>query len=144
MTTSRNWYEVFLLVLTALWAVSGWVTSSEGQQIALTFPPWARDLWYGGLLFCALAALMGVAMAGVTGLMVERGALFVLAGLCGCYGLVFFARAGVADPLHAAYVVVLVLAYAGVNLARAVQIRRELDLVRHGLRHLAGTEGAPA
>jgi hypothetical protein len=142
--TGRNWYEVFLLILTALWAIAGWVTGSEGQEIALTFPAWARDLWYGGLLVCSLVALAGVVAGTVTGLLIERAALFFLAGLCGGYGLVFFANAGIADPVHAAYVVVLVLAYAGVNLTRALQVRRDLDLLRRGLCHLAGPEGAPA
>ncbi|MGH3692563.1 MAG: hypothetical protein ACRDRX_00915 [Pseudonocardiaceae bacterium] len=50
MAAGRNWYEVHLLVLTALCAVAGWVTGSEGQTLITTFPAWARYVWHGGLL----------------------------------------------------------------------------------------------
>jgi hypothetical protein len=136
VTAGRNWYQVYLLVLTAAFAVASWFTDSEGQTLITTFPAWGRHIWYGGLLVLALAALVGIAMHNLTGLLVERAALFVLAGLCGAYGLVFLGFAGRSDPAHAVYVVVLVLAYAAVNLVRATQIRRDVDSIRHGLRLL--------
>lgn len=82
-------------------------------------------------------ALVGIAMNTVTGFLIERGALFWLAGLCGCYGLAFLAFAGRADAFHAVYVVTFVLAFAAVNLARARQIRWDIDRMRAELRRLA-------
>lgn len=137
VAAGRSWYQVYLLVLTVLWAAAGWFTGSDGRVIAETFPAWSRHLWYGGLVAGAVLALVGIALHTVVGLLVERVALFVLAGLCGAYGLAFLAYAGRADVGHVLYVVPLVLAYAAVNLVRARQIRRELDQTHRELRRLA-------
>lgn len=141
MTTSgRNWHEIYLLVLTVAFATSGVLTQSSGQVITATFPSWGQRLWYGGLIIGALVALAGIVLHSVTGLLVERAALLGLAGLCGAYGLAFLATASRAGLFHAVFVVVLVGAYALVNLARAVQVRRDIDALRTDLQKLAAPE----
>jgi uncharacterized membrane protein len=136
----RNWHEVYLLVLTILFAVTGWLTDSKEQIITATFPAWAQSFWYGGLAAGAVLALVGIALHTLTGLLVERAGLFALAGLCGAYGLTFGALAGRVDPVHSVAITLLVFAFAAVNLARAGQIRREVNGVRHDLRKLASPE----
>ncbi len=78
MTAGRNWYEAYLMLLTAAFAVSAWATGSEAQVIAATFPAWSQYLWYGGLTAGAVLALAGIALGTVPGLLLERGALFCL------------------------------------------------------------------
>lgn len=134
----RNWYQIYLLVLTMVFVGFAWATGSESQVITATFPGFMQVIWYGGLLAGALVTLVGIAMHTVTGFLIERGALFWLAGLCTAYGLAFMAYAAQADPFHAAYVVVFVLAFAAVNLARARQIRGDIDKMRADLRRLGG------
>jgi hypothetical protein len=136
----RNWYQVYLLVLTMVFVGGSWATGSEGQVIAATFPSWSRYLWYGGLLIGAVVALVGIAQHTVVGLLIERGALFWLSGLCAAYGCAFLAFAGRTDAFHAVFVVTFVLAFALVNLVRARQVRRDVDAMRTQLRRLATLE----
>lgn len=79
-----------------------WATGSQDQVITATFPSWSQQLWYGGLLLGALIALIGIALHTVAGLLIERGALFWLSGLCAAYGCAFLASAGRAGAFHAA------------------------------------------
>lgn len=135
--TGRNWHEIYLLVLTIGFALSGWLTSSSEQVITASYPVWSQFVWYGGLIAGASIALVGIALHTLTGLLIERAALFGIAGLCGAYGMAFLATAGRADPFHAVFVVVLVGVYAAINLARAFQVRRDIDQIRLGLQKLA-------
>ncbi|MGH3987823.1 MAG: hypothetical protein ACRDTZ_10945 [Pseudonocardiaceae bacterium] len=137
VNSDRNWYEVYLLVLAVMWVATAWLTGSADQTIVRTFPSWSQHLWYGGLLVGVMVALLGITLASVAGLLVERAALFWLAGLCMAYGLAFWAAADRSDPYHAAYVVVFVLGFAAVNLARATQIRSAVDAKRAALRKMA-------
>jgi hypothetical protein len=88
----------------------------------------------------AVVALVGIAQHTVVGLLIERGALFWLSGLCAAYGCAFLAFAGRADAFHAVFVVTFVLAFALVNLVRARQVRRDVDAMRTQLRRLATLE----
>lgn len=138
MNTSigRNWYEVYLMVLTLLFAISAWTTGSSQETLIATFPIWSQNLWYGGLVVSALAVLAGIVMNTLTGLLIERAALLILTGICAGYGLVFFAVSSRTSALHASYVVVLVLAYAAVNVTRALQVGSELTRIRRELSQL--------
>lgn len=142
VTTGRNWYQVYLLVLTMVFVGSAWLSGGEGQVIAATFPAWSQYLWYGGLLIGAAAALVGIGLGTVVGLLIERAALFWLAGLCGAYGMAFLAFSSRSDVFHAVYVVTFVALFALANLTRARAIRRDIDRLRWTLRRLGDTETA--
>lgn len=142
MTAGRNWYQVFLMALTAGWAIYSWMSGSAGETITATFPAWSQGLWYICLILGSVMALFGVALGTVTGLLVEQSGLFILAGICSGYGLAFLAFAGRADPAHVAYSVSLVLVYAVVNLARARQIHKDIASLKRGLRKLAAAPEA--
>lgn len=81
MTAGRNWHGAYLAVLTVVFALEAWLSGSQQQVIAATFPGLARNLWYGGLIAGAVLVLIGVTLHTVTGLLIERAALFLLAGL---------------------------------------------------------------
>lgn len=138
--SGRNWYQVYLLVLTMVFVGGSWATGNEDQVITATFPSWSQYLWYGGLLTGALVALVGIALNTVVGLLIERGALFWLSGLCASYGCAFLAFAGRADAFHAVYVVTFVLTFASVNLVRTRQVRHDVDAMRAQLQRLAPLE----
>ena len=44
----RNWFEVYMMTLTAAFAVSAWATASAQQSIAATFPAWSQHIWVRG------------------------------------------------------------------------------------------------
>lgn len=136
MTEGRNYYQVYLLILAIVFVGTSWASGGEGQVIAATFPIWAQALWYCGLIAGAVLALGGITAHSLGGLLVERAALFFLAGLCASYGLAFLAASDRADIFHAAYVVFFVLTFAAVNLLRARQIRRDIDEERRKLRQI--------
>lgn len=143
MTRGRNWYQVYLLVLAVVFVGASWLTGGEGQVIAAAFPSWSQYLWYGGLLAGSVAALVGIALATVVGLLLERAALLWLAGLCAAYGMAFLAFPAGADVFHTVYVVTFVGSFALVNLVRARDIRRGVNSMRGDLRGLADPETTP-
>lgn len=124
----RHWHEALLLVLAVAFAAQAWASGSEQQTITATYPAWAQAIWYGGLILGSLVALVGIIWHGHTGLLIERAALLGLAGVSASYGLAFLIHSGRADLFHAVYVVVFVGAFAAVNIARAQQIRREIQV----------------
>jgi hypothetical protein len=91
----------------------------------------------GGLLAGSLLALGGIAVGTVVGMLVERAALFALAGLCGAVGVLVLSRV---DLVHALYVVPLLLAYAAVHLVRIRQVRNDIARIRQALANIAAPE----
>lgn len=138
--SGRNYYEIYLLLLTAGWALLNWVTGADGETIEAAFPGWGRHIFLGGLLVGSLTALVGIAVGTVVGMLVERAALFALAGLCGAVGAFVLSRA---DLVHALYVVPLLLAYAAVHLVRARQVRNDIARIRQALANPAAPEPTP-
>lgn len=119
---SRNYYEVFLLLLTMAFAVQFGLTN-EGAVTA-TFPLWARLVWYTGLLFGAFVAAIGEILFTNLSLMIERAALVFTTGLVMSYALVFII-AGIRTSTfgHVTYVALALILFAAVNYQRARQIR---------------------
>lgn len=130
MTASgRNGFEAYLLALTAAWALLSWL-GTEGETIAALFGPLGRHIWLGGLLASSVLALVGIALGTYTGLMLERAALFALAGLFGCVGIAFVGFAARVDALHLLFVAPLLVGAALVMLSRTKQIRCDLTRMR--------------
>ena len=155
----RNWHEVYLLALAAMSGAAGLLApEARSQAIESSFPAWGQIAWYGGLLTGALIALAGIIYAPgsavvpagdlgkadlhrrlkrqVTGMMVERAAMLLLAGLCTGYVLGAIASVG-ASRAAAALGAALVAAFALANAARARQIRLSL-------RHIQASAGKGA
>ncbi|MGH3599996.1 MAG: hypothetical protein ACRDQH_06930 [Pseudonocardiaceae bacterium] len=131
MTLSgRNYYEVYLLLLTLGWAIMSWIIG-DGESIDAVFPAWGRYVFFGGLILASTSALVGIALGTLTGLLLERAAMFSLAGLCGCFAIVVAFGADLAQGL---YVVPLLATYAAVHYHRAGQVRRDIDRTRAQLR----------
>lgn len=132
MTASgRNGFELYLLLLTAGWAAVSWA-GTEGETVAMLFTAVGRHIWFGTLLASSLLALVGIALGTYTGLLIERAALWSLAGALAWVGLAFLGFATRVDALHLIYVTPLLLVAAGVALQRTTQIRRDLTRIRDG------------
>lgn len=118
----RNYYEVFLLLLTMAFAVQFGLTN-EGVVTA-TFPFWARLIWYVGLLLSAIVAAIGEMVFTNLALVVERAALLFMTGLVMAYALAFII-AGIRTSTfgHVTYVALALILFAVVNYERARQIR---------------------
>ena len=135
--SGRNYYEIYMLLLTAGWVLFNWVTDADGETIEAAFPGWGRHILLGGLLVSSLIALGGIAVGTVVGMLVERAALSALAGLCGAVGVLVLNRADLAQAL---YVVPLLLAYAAVHLVRVRQVRNDIARIRQALANTAASE----
>ena len=138
MTASgRNGFEAYLLVLIAGWSIVSWLGGTEGETIAAVFTPIGRPIWFAVLIAGSVLALLGVTLGTYTGLMIERGALFILAGAFGWVGLAFLGFMTRVDALHLGYVTPMLLAAAFVAISRAHQIRRDLARMRVNMSALA-------
>lgn len=139
-TTSRNWYQLLVMVLTVFWVADAWLSNSAQETITASFPAWSQSLWYGGLIAGALITAAGIMINTYVGLRVEQAGLLILTGLCIGYDIAFIAFAGRTNLAHILLVVPLIALFAVINFARARQIDLEIDTLRHGLRRLASPE----
>lgn len=136
MTLSgRNYYEVYLLLLTIGWAVMSWIVG-DGEAIASVFGSWGRIVFFGGLILSSALALVGIAMATLTGMLIERAAMYSLSALCACFAVVVAFGADLAQSL---YVVPMLATYGVVHYHRTRQVRRDIDRTRAQLRALGDT-----
>jgi hypothetical protein len=120
---SRNYYEIFLLLLTLGFAAT-WGLSNTGE-VTSTFPLWTRFIWYAGLALSALIAVIGEAVFTNLFLLIERAALIFMTGLIMAYALAFIIAGIRANAFgHVVYVAAALITFAFVNLDRARQIRQ--------------------
>lgn len=134
MTASgRNWFEIYLLVLTVAWASIVWITNSDGETVEALFTTIGKHIWLGGLIISSVIALIGIIMGTITGLLIERAALLLLAGMFGWVGAAFLVLATGVDHLHLIYVAPLLLIAAGVILSRVFQIKSDIERIKKQL-----------
>lgn len=139
--SGRNWFEFYLLVLTAAWAIFAWIVG-DGETVAVLFTSVGKELWFAGLIASSVLAIIGIITGTVTGLLIERAALYLLAGLLGWVGLAFLSYATAVNALHLLFVTPLLLIASAVMLTRTWQIRRDLNRIRTRLRALRQMPGA--
>jgi hypothetical protein len=126
---SRNYYEIYLLLLTIGFAGT-WGLSNTGE-VTSTFPPWARVVWYGGLALSAIAAVIGELLFTNLSLLIERAALLLLTGLVMAYALAFIiVGIRISSVSHVVYVGVALILFAVINYGRARQVRRGMIVLR--------------
>lgn len=125
----RNYYQIFLLLLAVAYAATTGVANSA--VVTADFPGWVRFVWFGGLAAGSGVAVVAEILFTTTSLLVvERPALVFLTGLVTAYTVGFLIRGihGIAVGHttfgHVGYVTVALLAFAAVNMSRALQIRR--------------------
>lgn len=134
MTASgRNWFEIYLLVLTVAWATVVWITNSDGETIEALFTTVGKNIWLGGLIISSVIALIGIIMGTITGLLIERAALLLLAGMFGWVGAAFLVLSTDVDQFHLIYVAPLLLIAAGVILSRVFQIKNDIERIKKQL-----------
>lgn len=121
---SRHPHEVLLLIGCLLWGIAGTVAF---EQVAVTSVRSLPTPW--GLVFYILLAvgaavpLFGIFRAGITGALIERAGLLILAGMC----LAFAVAIAFTVPVRGLGFVLLMAALGVANIIRALQIPGEID-----------------
>ncbi len=132
--TGRNLYQAFLMVMCVGSGVMGHLTGANSSLAA--FPPWAQRIWLTGLFIGGVTALVGIGLHNLTGLLIERAALLLLAGLC----IGYTATAVIVCLIHegpSAYTTTLVFLFALLNLNRVWQVRQEKTVTSQRMAVLA-------
>jgi hypothetical protein len=121
--SGRNPFAVFLLCACVLIGVAGLISPQKtSPTVAHLLLPWELAAWYGGLIASGAGTLAGLAVKGLTGLLVERAGLVFLASLSGMYAVAVAVQGGGALSFAAA----LTGCFCAASLARVWQIGRDL------------------
>lgn len=113
-------YLMFAATVTGLAGLA--IPASKSQAIMTSLPGWVQVVWYSGILVGGLLGGIGVLWGGRVGLIVERPARWLLAGLCAAFGVAVFTSAGARGVIGAAFIGLFGVACV----ARAHEIRKEL------------------
>lgn len=136
-TTARNWFEIYLLILSVGFAAT-WGTTNSGE-VTSVFPAWARAVWFGGLAIGSAVAVVGELIFTNAALMAERAALYFLTSLISAYMLAFvLVGVRTASWGHVIYVAVALMSFALVNFGRAQQIGTQVRSIYHVYTALTG------
>jgi len=114
-------HEVLLLVVSLLTGVAYTVGAPPPTSIAALLPGWAVHMWSGGLLLSGLVGLVGALLRRPPGLKLEQAAMLI-----GAAALIGYTAALATLGLPALFAGSISLAWAGANVWRAAQIRRDL------------------
>lgn len=128
--SGRNGFEAYLLLLIGGWAAMVWTTGMDGETIAALFTRVGLYIWLAGLIAGSVIALVGIGLGTLTGMMIERAGLYVLAGWFGWVSLAFVGFATRIDALHLLAVVPLMAMISWISLSRVKQITRDIQRVR--------------
>lgn len=131
----RQVFEVYLLGACVLVGLSGIVVpAARARSLVATFPPVAQLGWYVGILLGGVLGILGIVRGCARGLLIERAALIVLAGMCASFGIASVAFAGPVAITGS----IMLWGFVAPCVARAVQITSDLHVVRQALRSMAG------
>lgn len=98
------------------------VPGAKSQAITAALPGWSQNVWYGGIMLGGLIGGGSLVLGGRVGLIAERPARWLLAFLCGAFGVAVFSSVGIRGLTGAAFIGLFGLACT----ARAWEIRRTL------------------
>lgn len=113
-------HQVGFLVAGVILGIVGAVGPRSTTSRAL--PDLTVYLLYGGVALAALIAIVGVFVPDILGALIERVGLFMLAIMLLGFGVAVIAAAGIRGVSFGLFVA----AFAGANLFRVWQIRREI------------------
>lgn len=123
--SGRHPHEVFLLGWCAAAGASGLLTKQVSSGTISSLPaPWAL-VFYAAMVLGATISLIGIALRGLAGPLVERSGLLVLTGLFASYAVAVVAIAGIKGLFLAG----LFAGLTAANMYRAYQITRDLKQV---------------
>jgi hypothetical protein len=139
--SGRNGFEAYLLLLIGGWAALVWATGMDGETIAALFTRTGLYIWLAGLIVGSVIALVGIGLGTLTGMMIERAGLYVLAGWFGWVSLAFVGFATRVGSLNLLVVVPLMAMISVISLSRVKQITRDIQRVRQTWANAAGRGG---
>lgn len=114
-------HELLLLGVSLVTGVAYTIGAPPPTSVAALMPAWALHVWSAGLLVSGALGLIGALSRRVWALQVEQAAMLI-----GAAALVWYAGAVVPYGWKALFAGLICLGWAIANLARAVQIRRDL------------------
>lgn len=128
VVTSRSRpHEMFAFAAQLLLGVAYLVTVPEPASLSALVPGWLVVLWSAGLVVCGAAGLVSARMPmGVRALELERGALAVSTGTL----LLMGGASAAVNGLRSSFGIAMIAAWAGANVWRMVQIRRDVAKLR--------------
>ncbi|MGH3673651.1 MAG: hypothetical protein ACRDSH_23980 [Pseudonocardiaceae bacterium] len=133
----RQVFELYLLAACALVGLSGIaVPAARARSLVATFPPVAQLGWYVGILLGGVVGIIGITRGGAIGMLMERAALIVLAGMCASFGIASVAFAGPVAFTGS----IMLWGFVAPCVARTVQITTDLSAVRQQLQAIAGKQ----
>jgi hypothetical protein len=114
-------HELLLLVVSLVTGVAYTIGAPPPSSIAALLPDWALHVWSGGLLLSGILGLAGILLRRPYALQLEQAGMLIGAG-----ALVWYSAAVATLGWRALLAGAICLAWAGANLWRAMQIRRDL------------------
>ncbi len=130
-------FEIYLLGACVLVGLSGIVVpAARSRSLVATFPPVAQLGWYVGILLGGALGILGIVRGCAIGLLIERAAMIMLAGMCASFGIASVAFVGPVAITGS----IMLWGFVAPCVARAVQITSDLRVVREALRSIAGKQ----
>lgn len=114
-------HELLLLAVSVVTGVAYTVGAPPPTSIAALMPAWALHVWSAGLAISGILGLVGALTRRGWSLAVEQAGMLI-----GAASLVWYVGAVVPFGWRGLYAGLVSLAWAAANLARAMQIRRDL------------------
>lgn len=114
-------HELLLLAVSIVTGVAYLIGAPPPQSIAALMPTWALHVWAAGLAASGILGLTGALTRRGWSLALEQAAMLIGAG-----ALVWYVGAVVPFGWRGLFAGLISLAWASANVARAVQIRRDL------------------
>jgi len=100
--SGRNPFQLWLLAICVITGALGLLPLHRTRSSVIELlPPWARALWYAGLLTSGALGLTAAALPMPRSLLLERAAMTLLGGLLGGYSAAVLTLAGGQLPVGA-------------------------------------------
>lgn len=114
-------HELLLLAVSLLTGLAFTIGAPPPSSVAALMPGWALHVWSLGLAVSGAVGLAGVLTRRSWSLQLEQAGMLIGAG-----ALVWYGAAVAPYGWRALFAGAICLAWAGANLARAAQIRRDI------------------
>lgn len=114
-------HEILLLVVSLVTGAAYTVGAPPPQSVSALMPGWALHTWSVGLALSGALGLIGVLLQWSSSLQLEQSSMLIGAG-----ALVWYTAAVAPFGWRALFAGAISVAWAAANLARAIQIQRDL------------------
>lgn len=118
-------HEILLLAVSLVTGLAYTIGAPPPASVSSLLPGWALHVWSAGLLLSGVIGLTSVASRAYWALKIEASAMLI-----GAAALVWYSAAIATFGWRGLFAGAITGAWAAANLVRALQIRRDLRLIR--------------